>query len=235
MLEQVKKLVEAGCKGIVKDHVALAGMVTREKRDICLVSDAECPTYSFLMILSEKNHEKNNHKRLGYYSPVIEQMPATALSLEGIFSVKKHHDGGYEAVYLWANSAIEATILYNLGLRIWKKIVSDRGDSPVVDSVLRKLKKAEGSFQDNVYKIRAGMEALPYGRDVRVISLGTPGTMDMGIDDPSYFIAEKIAEVNRDLYDRHDSAFDEMHRIAQMFGLSLPKSQKDWENKSNTR
>jgi hypothetical protein len=50
MLEQVKKLVEAGCKGIVKDHVALADMVTRERKDIYLVSDAECPTYSFLMI-----------------------------------------------------------------------------------------------------------------------------------------------------------------------------------------
>jgi hypothetical protein len=235
MLEQVKKLVEAGCKGIVKDHVALADVVTRERKDIYLVSDAECPTYSFLMILSEKKSEKNNHKRLGYYSPVIEQMPASPVSLDGIFSVKKHHAGGYEVVYLWSNSAIEATILYNLGLRVWKKIVSDRGDSPTVNSVLSKLKKLDGSFQDKEYRIRKEMETLPYGIDVKMISLGTPGTQDLQVDDPGYAIAGKIAEVNRDLYDRHDSAFDEMHRIAKLFGLTLPTSPAEWENKSSSR
>jgi hypothetical protein len=55
------------------------------------------------------------------------------------------------------------------------------------------------------------------------------------VDDPGYAIAGKIAEVNRDLYDRHDSAFDEMHRIAKLFGLTLPPSPAEWENKSSSR
>ncbi len=231
-MEQIKKIVEIGCRGLTKDPVSLSEIVTREEKEIYLVSDADCSTYSFLMILSDKRRKKNNYKNLGLYSEVIEQLPKTNLSLDGIFSVKKHHDAGYEAVYLWANSPIEATILYNLGLRVWKKISSDRGDSLVVNSVLDKLRKTDTNNLENEYNIRAGMESLPYGRDVKIISLGSAGSHDLLRDEPSYAIAETIAGVNRDLYFRHDSAFDEMHRIAKIFGLSLPSSQKDWENKS---
>jgi hypothetical protein len=232
-MEQIKKIIEVGCRGLAKDPVSLSEIVTREEKEIYLVSDADCPTYSFLMILSDKRSKKNNHKNLGLYSGVIEHSPKTNLSLDGIFSVKKHHAGGYEAVYLWANSPIEATILYCLGLRVWKKISSDRGDSPAVNSVLDRLRKTDGNNLENEYNIRAGLESLPYGRDVKIIALGSAGSYDLMQDEPSYVIAERIAEANRDMYLRHDSAFDEMHRIAKLFGLSLPANQKDWENKSN--
>jgi hypothetical protein len=62
------------------------------------------------------------------------------------------------------------------------------------------------------------MEQLPYSRDVRTISLGS---QDHLLEEPSYTIAERIAAVNRDMYVRHDSAFDEMHRIAKLFGLTV--------------
>jgi hypothetical protein len=230
-MEQVKKIVEVGCRGIVKDSIALSQMVTREEKEIYLVSDAECPTYSFLMILSDKNREKNNYKNMGFYKGVVEKMPEAISSLDGIFSVKKHHSGGYEAIYLWSNSAIEATILYCLGLRVWKKIFSERGDCSAVNSVLGKLTQKDGNVPGE-YCIRAGMESLPYARDVKIISLGSPGSQDLMHDEPSYAIADRIADVNRDMYLRHDSAFDEMHRIAKIFGLSLPANQRDWENKS---
>jgi hypothetical protein len=227
MLEQVKKIVKAGCNGIVKDPSALAEMVTREQKDIYLVSDTECPTYSFLMILSVKNRVKNNYKRLGYYSPVIEQMPALPMSLDGIFSVKKHHAGGYEVVYLWSNSAIEATILYNLGLRIWKKIVSDRGDSPVVEAVLSKLRKIDGTFQSSEYRIRSGMEDLPYQSDVSTISLEPHMSQGLYAEDPVHFFARRIAEVNRSLYDQHDSIFESMHEMAKILGLTRSPLKKE--------
>ena len=234
-MEQVKKIVETACRGIAKDSDSLSEMATRECKEIYLVSDADCPTYNFLMILSSRNLKKNNYKNLGCYSSVVEEISNSATSVAGIFTVKQHHNGGYEAVYLWSNSAIEATILYSLGLRVWKKIVSDRGDSLGVASVLSRLRDADENCRNNEYQIRSGMERLPYNRDVRTISLGSPGSQGLLLEEPSYAIAERIAAVNRDMYVRHDSAFDEMHRIAKLFGLSLPTDQKDWEDKSLSR
>lgn len=233
-MEQVKKIIETACRGIAKDSGSLSEMATRECKEIYLVSDVGCPTYNFLMILSSRNFKKNNYKRLGYYSSVVEEIPNSS-SLAGIFTVKQHHNGGYEAVYLWSNSAIEATILYSLGLRVWKKIVSDRGDSLGVTSVLNRLRAADENCRNNKYQVRAEMERLPYDKDVKTISLGSPGSQDLLPKESSYVIAERIAAVNRDMYVRHDSAFDEMHRIAKMFGLSLPTDQKDREDKTRSR
>lgn len=237
-MEQIKKIVEVGCRGIVKDPPMIADLSTRGERDVYLVSDLDCPKYSFLMILSDKEKKRNNYKNLGCYSDVVKHLPMQKVCLDGIFSVKKYHSGGYESVYLWSNSASEATILYNLGLRIWKKIISGRGESLTVDSVLSRLQKSDGissSRGENAYLIRPGMENLPYDRDVRMISLGTPETQDLEREEISYSIASKISEVHRDMYFRHDSAFDEMHKVASLFGLSLPASPEERENKSSSQ
>ena len=62
-MEQVKKIVETACRGIAKDSDSLSEMATRECKEIYLVSDADCPTYNFLMILSSRNLKKNNYKK----------------------------------------------------------------------------------------------------------------------------------------------------------------------------
>lgn len=218
-MEQVRKIVEVGCKEIVKDSLALAEMVTREKKEIYLVHDKDYPMYSFLMITSDKNYKKNNYKNLGCYSSAIEGTDNTRL--KGVFSVKKHHNGGYEAIYLWSISAIEATILYSLGLRVWKKIVSNRGDSRSVNSVLDKLKKIDGNNHNNEYVVRKEMEMLPYECDVKIVSLEASQHLKKQYCESTYNIAERISQTNREMYFTHDATFDEMHRIANLIGLKL--------------
>jgi hypothetical protein len=227
---QIKKIVEAGCKGIVSDNSAIADLVTRGEREIYLVSDVECPKYSFLLILSNLHRKRNNYANLGCYSEITQALTAEDPNIDGIFSVKKQHDGSYEAIYLWSNSAVEATILYNLGLRIWKKITSGRGESQRVDSVLRRFRACDGiPSEENTYRIRSGMEDLPFGKDVKMITLGTSESRDLAREETGYSIASKISEVHKDMYIRHDAAFDEMHKIAKIFGLSLPSSPEDWK------
>lgn len=237
-MEQLRKIIEAGCVGIVKDPSMVSEIATRSSKDVFLVTDFECPKYSFLMIFSRVKKRRNNYKSLGYYSEVVRQDQGASedYSLDGIFSVKKNHEDIYESIYLWSNSASEAVILYNLGLRVWKKIISSRGNSPTVDSILSKLQRvSEKQNRDNLYLVRPEMKSLPYGKDVKVISLGSPESFDLVEEEMSYKIASRIAEVHRDMYLRHDSAFEEMHRVAKLFGLSLPTSPEEWENKSSSQ
>lgn len=216
-MHQIRKIVEIGSVGFVKDPKLFSEFITRKKREIYLVADhsSSKSNYDFLLILKDGGKElQPPHDSLKYYGHLVDFINETGKIIVGLFSVKKNIEGNHTVIFLWSHLPQDAVILYTLGVTIWKNLVSNRGDAKSVENLLKKFRKIENSMPEGIYSCREEMENLPYDKDVSLISF-----IDSNSSSPIHQIARKIDQVHEEMYFQHDKIFDEM----QIMGLNLQK------------